>query len=105
MYDTWTFTQVDIDGDGELESGDALYDDATNTLCIWWADSDYLAGEMVDYDGFAWTDDANAGFILSLDTGGVFGCAESASMDGAGCVACDNTGDCAAVEETDDYDD
>jgi hypothetical protein len=107
MYDTWTFAQVDIDGDGELESGQALYDATNDVLCIWWSESDYLGGEMISYDGFAWVDDSDAGFILTLDTGGVFGCAEAASstMAAAGCVACDDMGDCAEVTAADDYGD
>jgi hypothetical protein len=106
IYETWTFAQVDLDGDGELESGDALYDAGTQTLCLWWAESDYLGGDMVSFDGFAWIDNGGAGFILVLQDGSVFGCAEDANSNSAvaGCVACDPQNDCEIVAVAEDYD-
>lgn len=106
-YETWSFAGVDIDGDGELESGVALYDSTDDILCVWWDESDYLAGEMVSFDAFAWISDDSVGFILALDGGGVFGCAEAmGSMSAAaGCVACDGSGDCEALAVDEDYDD
>lgn len=99
-YEAWTFSRIDIDGDGEAESGDALWDAGTGTLLVWWSDTDFLAGERIGYGGFIWVNDSSVGFILSVESGAVFACtnAGDSASDDAGCVACDAVGDCATMD-------
>jgi hypothetical protein len=92
----WEFEATDLDGDDVEESGVAMID-STNTLYVWWSDISWWSGD--ELDGFLWIADTNAGFILVLDDEVGLACAEAESGDevDAGCIGCDDEGNCELI--------
>jgi hypothetical protein len=95
-YLVWDVNAIDLDGDGVTESGVAMLD-ASNTLYVWWSDVSWWSDD--ELDGFLWLADDNAGFILVLDDAVGLACAEAESGDeaNAGCIGCDDEGDCEVI--------
>jgi hypothetical protein len=102
-YLVWDFDAVDLDGDGVDESGVAMLD-ASNTLYVWWSDVSWWSGD--ELDGFLWLADQSAGFILVLDDAVGLACAEAQDGDDvdAGCIGCDDQGDCEAIAYSEVWD-
>jgi hypothetical protein len=93
--ETWSFSDVDLDGDGVMESGVVA---ATETqMGIWWSssfrDDD---GSNVSYNAFAWIVEDSVGFVIDVTGQGALACAEDASAN-AGCALCDTQGTCKEV--------
>jgi len=95
-YLVWNVDAVDLDGDGVTETGVAMLD-STNTLYVWWSDVAWWSDD--ELDGFLWLADANAGFILVLDDAVGLACAEAEDGNDvdAGCIGCDDEGNCEEV--------
>lgn len=103
--EAWDFMEIDVDDDGDADTGDVLLDDESGALFVWWSGAVDLDGDGSDdsYEAFVWMDDAGGvGFVLSVAGGGVLACDDASSADS--CVVCDGV-ECVAVSEADDYDD
>ncbi len=85
--ETWSFSDIDIDGDGALENGVAFSD--SKTLYIAWTDADDLTGDgqTESYEALAWVGES-VGIVIETGSHGALACA------GSSCVACDSAGAC-----------
>lgn len=93
--ESWSFEDVDLDGDGVTESGVAA--GTEETLGVWWTSSfQNDDGSNQAYNGFVWMVSEGVGFAIEIPGSGTLLCAESAS-GASGCVACDEAGTCEEV--------
>jgi hypothetical protein len=92
--DTWTFSNVDLDGDGTGESGVVLADEQ-NMLALWSSSFvDDESKQTVKYDAALWTEgDQLAGFIIDFGTQGAIAC------DASTCLVCTANGPCSEANE------
>lgn len=86
--ETWAFSDVDLDGDGALESGVVAV--ANDELAAWWSGSFFVEEEQttVPYDAMLWTESGGVGFIID------FGQSAIACGAEGGCIVCDASGTC-----------
>lgn len=111
--ETWSFDEsagIDVDGDGEVEVGDALFDEESNTLFVWWSDTDDLYGDGTEvlYDAVVWFSETEVGLILQTSDVAL-ACIENDEV--SFCMLCNASGTCELLSDEgadsgyDDFDD
>lgn len=90
--ETWSFSDVDLDGDGALESGVVAV--AGDELAAWWSGAFYVEEEQttVPYEAMLWTEGGGVGFIFDFGESAI-ACGADAAGAG-GCIVCDASGVC-----------
>lgn len=92
-FETWSFTDVDLDGDGTGETGVIAADE--QNLLAWFSGAAESSGSTVSYEAVVWVVPSGVGFVFDFGASGSFACAETAS-GASGCVAC-NGDSCSEV--------
>jgi hypothetical protein len=87
--DTWTFSNIDLDGSGIGDHGAIMADDTTLVALF---DGNYDDGS---YHAAVFSTAAGVGFSFDFGSKGSFACSESATAT-TGCVSCDASGMCVA---------
>lgn len=86
--ETWSFTDVDLDGDGAGESGVIAADD--KNLLAWFTGVVDNNGSTISYEGLVWSTPEGVGFLFDYGSAGALACGEAASGS-SGCVSCQGT--------------
>lgn len=94
MFETWSFTDVDLDGDGSGESGVIAADETR--LLAWFSGAAESDGTTVSYEALVWNVPEGVGFIFDFGSAGALACGESASGQ-SGCVSCTSASECTEV--------
>jgi hypothetical protein len=90
--ETWTFDDVDLDGDDVGESG--LVAVAGDDVAAWWSGAFFLEedGSTVPYEAMLWTEGGGVGVIYDFGEGAI-ACGADAS-GATSCIVCDVSGEC-----------
>lgn len=89
--ETWSFTGVDLDGDGAGDDGVVAV--AGDDVAAWWSGTfSQEDGSTVPYEAMLWTDQGGVGVIYDFGQSAIACGAESAG--GGGCIVCDSSGAC-----------
>ncbi len=90
--ETWSFTDVDLDGDGAVESGVVAV--AGEELAAWWSGTFFVEEQQatVPYEAMLWTENGGVGFIFDFGESAIACGADSAGT--GGCIVCDASGTC-----------
>jgi hypothetical protein len=88
---TYAFTNIDLDDDGDQESGVLLATADLSTVLMWWTGTTiFTDGEPIDYEGFLWVAPSTTGVVMDFAEEGTVACADgvcvACSSDGATCV-------------------
>lgn len=88
---SYSFTNIDLDDDGDQESGVLLADADFTTVLMWWSGTTIFSdGEPIDYEAMLWVAPSTTGVVMNFGSEGVVACADgtcvACSEDGATCV-------------------